>query len=314
MKLTFWISLPVSIICLFANAQTTTTTATTSTASTPAKSTVSAPATSAVKTAGTPSVATSTVAAPVKTEDPKVKFNLIYGLGYTLQAQTQPDGSRSQSLGHDFTPGVSYGDYSGFAAISYSQDLIDSGTTGSWSDPVFGVGKKAWTLGDYFKLGPSASVMLPMTDSTKNEVSLLYNLGAALKLSLNTKTLGLDALSVAYQLGMNRNFTRFDTNAKSGAPNQAYRIRNRFDIGYSITDALSFFNRLDFDSNYSVNGVLTNKFNHFQSFSYAINDNLSTSITHSNSGAYLKSQTYENNLKFFDSSSSEYSVGLELAL
>lgn len=301
MKLTFWISLPlVSLICLLAKAQPATTTASTT-------STAKAPTAAATS-------ATSTTAAPAKEEPPSVKFNLKYGLGYTLQAQTQADGSRSQSLGHEFTPGMSYGDFSSFGYIAYNQDLIDSGTTGSWSDPVFGVSKKAWILGDYFKLGPSVSIMLPMNESTKNEVNLLYNIGGALKLSLITKALGLDALSIAYQLGMNRNFTSYDTNAKTGLPNQAYRIRNRFDIGYDITDKISFFNRLDFDSNYSVNGVLTNKFNHFQSFGYAFNDVLSASITHSNNGAFLKSQTYENNLKFYDSETSEYSIGLEVAL
>lgn len=286
---------------------------TTSTTAAPAASTTTAPAT--ITAAAT--TATSTTAAPKKEEAPSVKFNLSYDLGYSLQAETQTDKegaqSRSQSVSHEFTPGMAYGQYSSFAYIAYEQDLIAS-SKNSWSDPIFGLSKKAWELGKYLKLAPSGSVTLPLTDSTRNEVGLLYGVGAGLNLGLNTKNLGMDAWSMSYQLNASRSFTSFDTNAKTNSPNRLYGFRNRFNLGYSFTDAFSFFTRFDFNSNYSVNGIVTNSFSHFQSFSYSINEVTSVSFTHANGGPYLKTETYENNLKFYDTENSSYSVGLSVNL
>lgn len=306
-KLNLWISLPLSVICLSANANTTTTASTTTTtvattASTPAATTtVAAPA------------ATSTTAAPKKEEAPSVKFGVSYEAGYGMQAQAQPDGSRKQSMSHSFTPKLSYGEYSSSISFGYEQDLVDSASNG-WGDPTIGLSKKAWTLGQYFKLGPSGTLTLPMTDESKNEVGLMYNIGGALSLSLNTKNLGMERLSASYQLAVNKNFTNYDTNATTGAPLNSHKMRNRIGIGYNITDSLSFFNMFDFNSSYSVNGVVTNSFFSLQSFGYGINDNVSISLAHSNGGPYLKKGTYENNLKFFDSKDSNYSFGLEVSL
>lgn len=303
MKLNFWISLPLSMICLIANANTTTTASTTTTtvaSTTPAASTVAAPA------------ATSTTAAPKKEEAPSIKYGVTYEAGYSMQAQAQPDGKRKQSMSHSFTPSLSYGEYKSTVSIGYEQDLVNSASNG-FADPTFALSKKAWTLGDYFKLGPSGTLTLPMTDESKNEVGLMYNIGGALSLSLNTKTLGMEALSASYQLAVNKNFTNYDTNSE-GNPQTSHKLRNRLSIGYNITDAFSFFNMFDFNSSYSVNGVVTNGFFSLQSFGYSINNNVSVSLAHSNGGAYLKKGTYENNLKFFDEKGSNYSFALEVNL
>ena len=299
MKLNFWISLPVSMLCLMAHANTTaaaTTTTTTVATTAPA----AAPA------------ATSTTAAPKKEEAPSVKYGITYEAGYSTQAQTQPDGTRNQSLSHSFTPSLSYGEYRSSVSFGYEQDLVDSSSNG-FGDPVFALSKKAWNLGQYLKLGPSGTLLLPMTDASKNKVGLMYNIGGALSLSLNTKTLGMDALSTSYQIAVSKNFTNYDTNS-SGNPQTSHKLRNRLSVGYQITDAFSFFNMFDFNSSYSVNGVVTNSFFSLQSFGYSVNDNVSVSLAHSNGGAYLKTGTYENNLKFFDSESSSYSVAVEVNL
>lgn len=306
MKLNFWISLPLSLFCLLANANTTTTASTTTTT----VATTAPSATPATSTAA--AAATSTTAAPKKEETPSVKFGISYEAGYSMQAQTQPDGTRSQSLSHSFSPSMSYGEYRSSVSIGYEQDLNDSASNG-FADPTFALSKKPWTLGEYFKLGPSGTLTLPMTAKSKNDVGLMYNIGGALSLSLNTKALGMDALSASYQLAVSKNFTNYDTNA-SGNPQNSHRLRNRLSIGYSITDAFSFFNMFDFNSSYSVNGVVTNSFFSLQSFGYSINDNVSMSLAHSNGGAYLKTGTYENNLKFFNAESSSYSVGLAVSL
>ena len=302
MKLNYWISLPLlSTICLFANANTTTTVATPAPAATATAAPVTAPA-----------AATSTTAAPKKEDAPSVKYGISYEAGFSLQAQTQPDGTRSQSLSHGLTPSLSYGEYRSSVAISYEQDMNDSASNG-FADPVFALSKKAWTLSKYFKLAPSGTLMLPMTDASKNKTGLMYNVGGALGLSLNTKELGMEKFSTGYQIAVSKNFTNYDTNS-SGNPQTSHKLRNRITAGYSITDTISFFNMFDFNSSYSVNGVVTNSFFSLQSFSYSVNDNVGLGFAHSNGGSYLKSGTYENNLKFYDSVASTYSLSLEVNL
>lgn len=299
MKLNLWITLPLSMICVLANAQGTASTTTTT-------------ATTATTTAAAPA-ATSTAAAPKKEEAPSVKYGLYMETNYTLQAVTQKDGSRSQGQDFSISPSMSYNDYNGSVFITYAQDLVDSKSSPGFFDPSFSLSRKGWKLNDLLTLSPSGSLILPMSDNSKNNVGLMYNVGGALSLSLNSKYLGLDSWKFSMSLGYNRNFTNFDTNA-SGTPNTAHRVRQRYNVGYSFTDALSLSTRFQFDSNYSTQNIVRNSFMHYQSLGYALNDNVEVSFTHTNSGSLLKPETYESNLKFFDDASSEYSVGVSLSL
>jgi hypothetical protein len=307
MRLNLWISLPLSMICVLANAQGTASTTTTANTTATAKVT---PLTTA------PAAATSTAKVEAKKETPSVAYSLAYEVAYSLQSEKQPDGSRSQSMGHTFTPGISYGDYSGSLIFEYNQDLLDSANknVNFWSDPILTAKRKSISLGEYLKLGPSATLVLPFTNKSKNEIGMVYNIGAAASLSLNTKVIGLSDWSLSYQLSANKIFTDFDTNAKTGNPNPSHRLRNRLSFGYSFTESLSFFNLFDFNSNYNVNGTVTNSFFTLQSLGYSITENISASLSHTNGGNYLKSGSYENNLKAYDSENSAYNVGLEVSL
>ena len=294
-------SIPVSLFCVLAHAQTVTTAA-------------PAPANTTAKPA-TAAPAAATSATEVKKEDPKLGFSLALGVAYESQLKKQADGTRSEELGYVIMPGMSYGDYNFSMLNIYSQDLRDTGTTGSFIDPNYNFSRKGWALNDYFKLSPSAVLVLPVTDTSKNKNGLLYTAGATLSLSLQTKTLGLDAWSMSYSLGYNRNFTQFSTNS-DGDPLTAYRIRQRFNVGYKFTDSLSLATRFEFDSNYSAveANVVKNRFLHYQTLTYAINDNLEVSIGHTNLGATLTGANYENNIKFIDDKSSVYGVGIDLSL
>lgn len=298
MKLNLWLSLPLSVICIAAHANTTTTT--------------TAPAAATTTTA--PAAATSTTAAPAaakKEEAPSVKFGFVYGGSYSLQAEKQADGTRTQAIGHEFTGKMSYGDYRASVYSAYENDIVDTSGTGSFTDPAWKLSRKSWTLNDYLSMGPALTLTIPMNASSKEDD--LYTVGGALSFSLNTKTLGLDSLSLGNEISANKYFTKYDTTS-AGSPSKSHRFRNRITVGYDITDKFSFFNLFDFNFNYSVNGVVTNSFFSLQSFGYTLSDNVSVSLSHTNGGAYLKSGTYENNLKFYDSKSSNYSVGLEVSL
>ena len=294
-------TIPVSLFCVLANAQTVTTAS-----STPAN-TLAKPATAAAPVAATS-------ATEAKKEDPKAKFSLALGTAYESQLKKQADGSRSEELSYTIMPAVGYGDYTFTMLNIYVQDLRDTGTTGSFIDPNYIISRKGWTLNDYFKLSPSVTVVLPMNESSKNN-GMLYSAAGALTLGLQTKTLGMDDWSISYQLSYNRNFTQFSTNA-AGDPFTAYRIRQRFNVGYQFTDKLSLATRLQIDSNYSAveANVVKNSFLHYQTLAYALTDSLELSVGHTNAGPMLIGSQYQNNLKFTDEKSSVYSVGLDLSL
>jgi hypothetical protein len=307
-----WLSLPLSMICMFAQAQTVTTASSTPTNTlAPAKSgtTMSKSSVTAAPTAGTSTTEVK------KEEDPKVKFGMSIAGSYGTQVQKQADGTRKESITYEFTPSIAYDKYTFMIYTAYEQDLKDTGSNGSFLDPSYILSRAGWTLNDYFKLSPGAVLVLPVSDDAKNNRNLLYSVTGNLTLGLQTKALGLDALSVSYMLGYTGNNTQFSTTA-AGEPLTAYRIRNRLNVGYKFTDKFSLATRFQMDSNYSAveAGVVKNSFLHFQSFAYALTDNLEISAGHSNDGSLLKGPDYKNNLKFFDEESSSYSVGLELSL
>lgn len=312
MKNALWISLPLSLLCLFAQANT----ITVATSAPPAATTPGAAPTAPPGASDTSAINTSVAAKPTdkKEEAPSIKYSLTLGAEYGMQAQEQDEGARDQSVTYTFKPGISYGEYTMKLEEYFEQNLVDSQSTNSesWTDPVLSMSKKAWVLNDYVKVGPSGSLLLPVKDSTRNN-GTLYSANAALSFSLNTKTLGMDAWSFGYQILAGKTFTKFDTNAK-GDPSPDHKFRNRLTFGYQFTDKFSYFNLFDFTSSYSVNGVVTNGFSSLQSFGYDITDNISVSLSHSNSGPYLKKDTYENNLKLYDEAGSSYSLGLDVSI
>lgn len=300
------ITVPLSLICLFAQAATTPAPAPASTAAKPATAAPGAATTSAVNT--------SVAAAPAAAEPKHLSASLTLGAEYGIQGQQQPEGTRSQGMTYNIKPGLSYGDYTIKVDEYWDQDLVDpaSGNGDAWSDPNTIITRKGWDLGKYIKLSPQASFVLPTKTATRSEVGLIYSVSAAAGLALQTKALGMDAWSFGYQLQYTKTETQYDTNAKTGAPSNNFKIRNRITFGYQITDSIAFFNLFDFRSNYSVNGVVTNSFLTLQSIGYDINENVSVSIGHNNDSPYLKNDTYEPNLKLYDEAKSNYTVGIEM--
>ncbi|MGZ3690789.1 MAG: hypothetical protein ACXVAX_04765 [Pseudobdellovibrio sp.] len=261
-----------------------------------------------------PTSATSTTT-PMKDDVASLKFNLGLGAAYSTQAQTQPDGTRSEEVDYIFTPALTYGDYKFSMFNLYAQNMKDTtkGGGGSFIDPIYSISKKSMALGEYFKWGPSLSFVLPMTDNSKNNTQLLYTIGGAVSIALNTKNLGIDAWSISYSVGVNRNFTQFDTTA-AGDPVTAERIRQRFNVGYDFTDSWSLATRFEFDANYTYDGIVRNRFLHYETLNYKFNDTVSVSAGHTNSNTLLNGTTYENNLKFYDDATSQYTAELDISI
>lgn len=306
LKLT-WTPLAITLMCALAHAQAPKTTTTVAKPAKPAVATVA----TATTTAPAQGAATSTTA-PKKEEAPSVKFSFFFNPSYSIKAEPGTDGTRDESISYFFSPSMSYGVYRASVYTLYGQDIKDTKSS-YWIDPVFTFSRSAIPLSDYFKLGPSVSITLPMTDGSKNNTELLYTIAGALNLSLNTKNLGLDKWSTSYYVAYDRNFTRYSTTA-AGEPVTMQRIRQRINVGYSFTDKLSLSTRFQLDSNYSAEGIVRNKFLHFQTISYQINDTVALSAGHTNANNLLDGTTYQNNLKFYDETTSEYSAGIEISI
>jgi len=295
-------------------------------AQTPATSNVSAPkavtSTATDDAQGTvQAAAAATSTTTVKTDvPPSIKYKLDLGTWYTVQAEVQKDqpkpednGTRKESLNYSFNPGLSYGDYKASVLEIYSQDLKDTSKTGSWIDPSFSFSRASFELNKYFKLGPAISLTLPLTDKSRNDVELLYSLGGSLSFFLQTKALGLDAWDMAYYVAYARHFTKYAT-SNSGDVLNIQRIRQRINVGYNFTEKWALKTRFEFDSNYSAEGIVRNKFLHYQTINYKVNDTVSLSVGHTNSGDLLNGTNYESNLKFYDDAKSEYSAELDVSL
>ncbi|MCC2678098.1 MAG: hypothetical protein K0R29_674 [Pseudobdellovibrio sp.] len=304
-----WTPLAITLLCAFAHAQAP---ATTTTVAKEVKTPTATADANATPAAAAAAAATST--AEVKKEEaPSVKYSMGLGLSYSITAETQPDGTRSESVDYTFTPGLSYGIYRASVFTLYSQNLKDTAKNGSFIDPIFSFSRSSFDLSKYFKLGPSLSVTLPMSDSSKNNTELLYSIGGAASLYLQNKPLGIDNWNISYYVAYQRNFTKFAT-TNAGEPVTMQRIRQRINVGYKFTDSLSLSTRFQFDSKYSSEGIVRNDFLHFQTLSYSVNDTISLSMGHTNSGALLNGTNYDNNLKFYDEASSTYSAGIDVSL
>jgi hypothetical protein len=299
----FWKSLPITLICVSAYAATTP----------PAASTVQAPA----------GAGTSTMAAPAPAAPKPTTFGLALDLSYEAQAYAQKDQetgtvTRSESLAYGFTPSMKFGDgYRLSSYWEYGQNLnTDSNSSGEWIDPSVSLSRKAWELGKYIKLGPSATVTLPLSNGSKNTTNLKYAAAGKLTTSLNTANMGLDAFSASYGLQYVRFFTEFSTNTK-GDPVRQSRLRQDINLGYQIIDPLSFNFFFRHDSNFSSEGVTRGFFIMQQTLEYSINDSLSVNVNHTNAADVLKKdeqENYQNAIKFDDIENSTYSVGVSLSI
>ena len=260
------------------------------------------------------------MAAPAPASNP-TSFGLVIEPGYEVQAYDQTDKktgakTRTESLSYGFTPSMKFGDgYKLSSYWEYDQTLTDS-TDSGWIDPSVSLSRKAWELGKYIKMGPSATIVLPMSEDTKNDVNLKFAASGKVTTSLNTANMGLDAFSLSYGLQYTRYFTDYSTKL-GGDPVTQQRIRQDIHVGYQIIDPLSLDLFFRHDSKYSVEGVVRGGFIMQQTLEYAINDSLAVSVSHTNAGATIRKddqENYQNAIQFDDVKNTTYSVGMSLSI
>lgn len=275
------------------------------------------PVTLTPKSSMQPNNVSVSAATPAAKAEKFVKFSLDYDISYNTQAEKQADGSRSEYISHNFIPKVSIGNYNIFGDIYYNDD-IKSPSANEWQDSALVVNRKAFEWGRYVTFTPAGLFVFPLQKSSREDAGIKYAFGPIGTFGLNTKNMGLDALTLNYYLAYAKYVTEFKTKP-NGDPSADYRIRQRINFGYQFTDWLSFKSRFQFDSGYSNQGVVKNAYLHYEALEFQITEKISTYIMHATaSGVYTISEAggdilFENDLKFYDPKNSELAIGLTLS-
>lgn len=268
--------------------------------------------------ADTTTAATSTTTTTAAKSAKPVSFNFMYGLSYNAQMQEQENHARGEYLQHQFMPKMKMGDFSLFGDFYYYDDIKDPSAS-EWWDSAVVLTYKPVEIGKYFTLGPLGALGLPLQKSSREGGGIKYSLGTTLALGLNTKNMGLEALTLNYTIGYTKYTTEFHTKP-NGDPSADYRIRQRVNFGYQFTDKFSFSSRFQYDSGYSNQGVVKNAYYHFEVLEYQFTDIFAASIGHSTGSAvYSITESgndilFENDLKFYDPKISEIGIGISLSI
>jgi hypothetical protein len=234
----------------------------------------------------------------------------IYGLVFLPSmnfpvTKDNPDGPKNY-LYNEFNLYVDFGSYK-VVGYFYHYYVPSEPSESDWEDAQINVNKKAIGFGDNFLLTPFLTAGIPMSRGSK-ENTVQYSLGGSLNLALNTTALDIPELKLNYSLGYLKYFVGEELNSK-GDPNISYRIRQRINFSYYFTEKISIFSRFQFDSFFDLDGEVNNSFLHYENLCYDLTENYSVYIGHYNANTLYHEETYESNLKIYDNSTSEFTLG-----
>ncbi|MBC7743295.1 MAG: hypothetical protein H7061_13945 [Bdellovibrionaceae bacterium] len=231
---------------------------------------------------------------------------------YSIQGEKQTDGSQSQFMYYELNPKIEFTTYKIVGAFFYNQNLIDA-KDHDWDDSALNLTRKSFEPFTYLLITPFLSYGLPLSKKSREVALLTSTLGTSFVFGLNSKAWGSPELTLNYSLGYTKMFSKSNTNAK-GESNVDFRIRQRVNFGYALTDAVSFKMRFEFNSLYNYSNEISNAFLHYEQIEYKFNDYFGMNLGHTNSGGLFNPETYENNLKAYDSKSSEFYLGCTVSL
>ena len=248
-----------------------------------------------------------TVAAPAETS--WIKPSISLAATYNMAAEAPKEGDQNRYMEYEFIPSLVTGPIKTLVWFKYGQSLIDNSQS-EWQDlPIIFSMAKPYNAGDYITLSPAIAFTIPQTRATKDNVQLNYATNANVIIGLNTKTLGWDGVVLNLQTGYTKMTNEFTTSAK-GEPIVSYRLRQRINFWYPIVENLYFKSRVEFNSTFSYENVVKNDFMHFVALEYGFLEKYSVNIGTTNGGPTMTEPNYENNLKFYNDTSSEYFLGV----
>ncbi|MBC7420022.1 MAG: hypothetical protein H7328_04775 [Bdellovibrio sp.] len=246
-----------------------------------------------------------------KQAEKSVKLGFDISASYNLQSEKQLDGSQYRYLYYEANPKIQFSEYTIAGSLYFYQNTDKAGDN-EWDDSTVAISHKAWNTGNYFTLMPVLIYGFPLSTKSREFAKIKSTAGASLVLGLNMANLGVPQVILNYSLNYTKIFTDSDFNSKN-EPTSNYRLRQRLNFGYSITEKFSFKTRFQFDSLFAKDDFVTNAFLHYEQLDYSINDYLQVFIGHTNSNGLFNPETYQNNLKLFDSNTSEYYIGFGLS-
>ena len=258
----------------------------------------------------TPPIRKKNIAPLTKKEDSFFKLSLSVELSYsTFLDKKLANGDHPEATGLELDPSLQIGDYTLGGVFSYTYDLHEPTTGTDWDDGQIFISRKAWSLGDYLKLGPTLSFDLPFsTESRENRTMKLITNGG-LTLSLNSKNAGNENVTLSYSASYGSYSNDYTTRADGVTPTYKYRVVQVVTTGYKI-NAVSLLALFSFSSNYSYEDVVRNSFKHLEAISYTLPNQVTISLYHVNKGPLLKANTYENNLDFYNQETSVLTLGV----
>lgn len=244
-------------------------------------------------------------------DDSIVKVSADVSLSYEQQAEASDDGSQAKGVGLTVVPKVKIGDFSLSTTVTYAYNTVDPEQS-ELADGLISAGYTGWHLLPSLKLAPSLSVELPFSKESRENRGIIYVANAGLRLSLDTKYLGIEKYALSYAVSYGH-FSNEFTTRENGDPAVKYKIVQTVATSYNF-DPISVGLKLQFGSNYSYEDVVRNGFLHVEYISFQHTDTVGYSLYHYNAGPLFKGTNYQNNLKAYDKDSSTVGVSLDLSI
>ncbi len=232
---------------------------------------------------------------------------------YSRSAVDHRDGSlqANQSLAFKLIYSLSE-DYTSFMLFSADQDLRDSETKlgNGISDIVVGLSHKPWELASWVNGTLTGLAVLPTSEYSTRITNLQTTLGVSYTFDIDKKVLP-KSLETSLTLGAARNFHQYETN-RDGSVLNPYSLKEVFDFGYTLNDQWSasfeFIHRHAWD----YYGKVSEAFEMTQEVALNITPKWSVSAGHTNSGAWLRPNEQDMNLKLFNENDSIFYVSSAL--
>ena len=258
---------------------------------------------------------------PITEVDTGLQVGFAFNERYSVQAEQQDNGTRTEYFTHEFIPTLKTTNYVFNATFDF-YDYYKTTEASKWDNTQFDAAlNNPWDT-EYFKFTPMVIVIAPLFKK-EAEVSFQYAAGGRLTAALKSKELDIPNFIFKYgwQVLKFGQKLKFQEDPKTGLPlldaagekqfNTDFRLRQRFHLGYKLTEKLLAFMYFHYDSNFLFEGTVRNGFYHETFLEYAINENIAINLGTSNGGGVFVGDYQEkDNLKFYSKESSQYFAGL----
>lgn len=268
-------------------------------------------ATVSVASAPVSTVSTSSVPLPeVSTEtDKPLSFTLDLSIDSNLRNENDPDYAASTTLG--FEPAYKVTRLLTLAGqVALEQKLYANQET-QVSNTTLVLSRQPVHLSDKDLLSPSLFGILPTNEKDRNENTLRGGAGFGLSFLRSFSLLKRDT-SLSYALSGLKNFHEYENNNLYGA-NLSHRVRHTLTFRHELSPKLSCEIVGRYQTGWTYQNALRTVFLISEQLSLKINETNSVYIGHINTGAALKANGVDSNIRFYDSSNSSYVAGMTVS-